>query len=47
MAVGYRNMAIRRYGEIDSNTTFIIMKKNYKDLSECLKLILQKYDTGS
>ena len=41
MAVGYRNMAIHRYGDIDTNTTYIIMKKNYKDIGEFLKQVLE------
>ncbi len=41
MAVGYRNMAIHRYGDIDTNTTYIIMKKNYKDIEEFLKQVLE------
>ena len=44
MAVGYRNMAIHRYGDIDSNTTFIIMKQNYQDIEHFLKIVLQIYD---
>ena len=44
MAVGYRNMAIHRYGDIDSNTTFIIMKQNYKDIENFLKTVLRIYD---
>lgn len=38
-AVGYRNMAIHRYGDVDSNTTFLIMKKNYKDIENFLNQI--------
>ena len=44
MAVGYRNMAIHRYGDIDTNTTYIIMKKNYKDIEEFLKQVLESTD---
>lgn len=40
MAVGYRNMAIHRYGDIDTHTTYVIMKKNYKDIEELLKQVL-------
>lgn len=46
MAVGYRNMAIHRYGDIDTNTTYIIMKKNYKDIEEFLKQVLESTDLG-
>lgn len=40
-AVGYRNMAIHRYGDIDSNTTFVIMKKNYTDIEGYIAQILK------
>ena len=44
MAVGYRNMAIHRYGDIDSNTTFIIMKQNYEDIECFLETVLKMYE---
>ena len=40
MAVEYRNMAIHRYGDIDSNTRFIIMKQNYKEIENFLKTVI-------
>ena len=43
LAVGYRNMAIHRYGDIDPNTTFIIMKKHYKDIEAFLKHVIKEF----
>jgi len=44
-AVGYRNMAIHRYGDIDSNTTFVIMKKNHTDIEGYIEQILKQIES--